>query len=108
MLGHTCPRAQLRGSLIASRHKVKEVDLLILQCQPVRQASNLTHVSRSLLEHSLGGDRQVLCPLLYRAPGRKILFVSGALIFVAAAQGMPPDGLALEARRACVTHLMRL
>lgn len=88
------------------RLKVKDVHLLI------GQASNLTHTFKDLLErplrmetsrYHLGAFPQP-CSREPRAP----LHVSNAPIFVAAAQRMPLDCLALEVREACVPGHMGL
>lgn len=108
------PQDPTHRQLVTPRLKVKGTHLLILRHHLVGQASNLTHKSRSLLKHSLrmetGSYHLCAHPLLSSrvpvSPGRELSHTSGALIFVAASQGMFLNCLVLETREACVPGSM--
>lgn len=98
------------------RPKVKETHLLIVKHQSEGQASNLAHISRSVLEHSprvetWGGvlSSHFLC----HAPEHwcflwELLQASGALVLVAAAEATPLAHLVLGNRGACAPGHMGL
>lgn len=77
-----------------------------MMIQPEKQASNLTHTSGSLLEHSSGTETggcylcslPLPCSKAPASPRREILHMSGAQIFGATAKGMHLNFLALETR----------
>ena len=87
MLRFTHPRAQFKGGQLHPDLNSKVAHLLIEKCWPEGQPSNLTHTSRSLLEHSLGMKTSryhlhalpLLCSRAPVFPGRELLYSSGTL-----------------------------
>lgn len=87
--------------------------VLVLELQPEEQASSLAHIKLPMKLFS--GDARHGChpgtlPLPCSGPlvslRKELIHLSGATVFVTAAQGIPPDLLALVANRACTWSLM--
>ena len=95
------PKDPAQREQIAPRLEVKEANLLILKFQLQGQASNLTHTSKSLTQHTPGmktatvhlGTLPLFCSSSPVSPKNESIYLFGALVFATAAQRTLPDHL---------------